>query len=822
VSNALSKSLDKAIERSRQRTTYYGTVGKRLADGTWEFIPDGRPECVWVAMRLSSGGQTHVPAVNAAGVPHSPKLAVDMVKDGEDYVINRRSAKRVFSTPNPTPPSGVPTHTHGEHYKKTEHITTSSGVADAGKPIKTDAGGVFDASFYDPDDVVLTTGDQSVGGLKIFTALLTAEIALGTPLVRAISSAGLHLGDDAGNVALSILDGAKIVVLGSATHFEHFVGSDAQGNPTFFIRQPVSSAASTPLAKLVLSNNQTDGTLGNIAAIDIVNESIVDAEKRLAQILWRTDDETDRGQMAWRIFRDGVANDVFVMYSDGRMTIRRPDNDGPMLTFNDLTIVESGITFASGFQVFLGDPDDVGLTIIRDTASNALMGAGVGGDTFRRVTIAANGSINWGSGAADRDVNLYRPSADWLKTDDSFMAAVSIQTPLIVGSALAAGTITVKGTSHATPGSTLFPDPIITYGSGVGFVVVNFNGGAGSVRDFRWQSGGVDRMFMRLTSAAESGGNAGSNWNLQTRADDGSILDANAVVVLRSNSFFGLGIEIPLAKQHIVLSDAVTNAISNIQILNHTSSSTPAAGFGIGVLAQLKSSTTVNLDAGRLTWEWTTATHASRASKGKLSAFAIAAEVIGLTWDSLGNVEIPVGGLAVTGPSTVKPGTAVDTARVGGTLYVSTTQVGNVGTGEDDLASFSVPANTLAVNNQSIWFEAWGSFAANSNSKTLRVRFGTAGTNLVLDTGNVVSNASVHHWVIRGRIIRTGAATQKAYASGLINPTGLAGGSTPVDVVTGLDQTLSGAVSLRVQGEATSNNDILLETLIVGWDGENS
>lgn len=187
--------------------------------------------------------------------------------------------------------------------------------------------------------------------------------------------------------------------------------------------------------------------------------------------------------------------------------------------------------------------------------------------------------------------------------------------------------------------------------------------------------------------------------------------------------------------------------------------------------------------------------------------------------DSTLNVD---GVVTLNAAVTVKTGTATDTAKVGGVLSVITAQVGNVGTGEDDLASFSVPANTLASNGQSLWFEASGKCANNANVKTVRVRFGTAGVNLVLENDHISINA-VTHWVVRGRIIRTGAATQKAYAT---MTTFLEGGFTghggETSVALTLDQTLSGAVSLKVTGEATANNDIQIETFIVGWDGENT
>lgn len=169
-------------------------------------------------------------------------------------------------------------------------------------------------------------------------------------------------------------------------------------------------------------------------------------------------------------------------------------------------------------------------------------------------------------------------------------------------------------------------------------------------------------------------------------------------------------------------------------------------------------------------------------------------------------------GVAPTTRLGVQAGTSSNDAAVGGVLYVTTTGAGNVGTGEDDLASYSVPANTLAVNGQSLWYEVWGKVAGNANAKTIRVKFGT---DTVFTSLNMAS--SVGTWRIRGRIIRTGAATQLTMSDHVQD-----GGAFAAASSTGLTQTLSGALTFKVTGEAVSNNDITLEGMIVGFDSNNT
>jgi len=60
---------------------------------------------------------------------------------------------------------------------------------------------------------------------------------------------------------------------------------------------------------------------------------------------------------------------------------------------------------------------------------------------------------------------------------------------------------------------------------------------------------------------------------------------------------------------------------------------TPTACFSLVIAAMLEISTTDHQDAGRLTWEWVTATHASRASRGKLTAYYTSTEQTAMAWD---------------------------------------------------------------------------------------------------------------------------------------------------------------------------------------------
>lgn len=161
-------------------------------------------------------------------------------------------------------------------------------------------------------------------------------------------------------------------------------------------------------------------------------------------------------------------------------------------------------------------------------------------------------------------------------------------------------------------------------------------------------------------------------------------------------------------------------------------------------------------------------------------------------------------------PGTSSPGSNL--ATVGGKLHSDTTTVGNVGTGEDNLMTYTIAANSLDLNQQSITGRASGTIANSINAKRLRFKFGST---TCMDTGAAgfpISTAI--SWTLQFEIIRTGATTQKCNANLSTNNASLAsyvGYATPAE-------TLSGAVTLKLTGEATSNNDVVEETLTVNWE----
>lgn len=83
---------------------------------------------------------------------------------------------------------------------------------------------------------------------------------------------------------------------------------------------------------------------------------------------------------------------------------------------------------------------DDSFRVYRPASTDGALTTRVVADTNSRLVIQANGLMNWGTGSAAGDTNLYRTAADTLRTDDS----------LQVGAALAVtGNATITGTASA-------------------------------------------------------------------------------------------------------------------------------------------------------------------------------------------------------------------------------------------------------------------------------------------------------------------------------------------------------------------------------------
>lgn len=153
---------------------------------------------------------------------------------------------------------------------------------------------------------------------------------------------------------------------------------------------------------------------------------------------------------------------------------------------------------------------------------------------------------------------------------------------------------------------------------------------------------------------------------------------------------------------------------------------------------------------------------------------------------------------------------------LGGTLAQNFADVGNVGTGEDDLFSYTTPANTFDVNGQSIRAKYSGTFANTASTKQLKAYFG--GTAFFDSTALTISAAS--YWTLDVHLIRVSSSVVRCSAT--FTAVGTSGNTlASYTEVTGL--TLTGTNVLKITGTSAggseADNDIVAKMAVVEFKG---
>lgn len=157
--------------------------------------------------------------------------------------------------------------------------------------------------------------------------------------------------------------------------------------------------------------------------------------------------------------------------------------------------------------------------------------------------------------------------------------------------------------------------------------------------------------------------------------------------------------------------------------------------------------------------------------------------------------------LRVGGLASIRAGLATaKQATLGGSIKEYFASVGNVGTGEDDLFTYTTEANIFGTNGDKIQGQYSGTTAANANNKTIKLYF--AGTNILSSTALALNDKN---WKMDFTLIRVSATVVRYTAS--FTYEGNTAEILEVGELTGL--TLSGTNILKITGEATATNDIV-------------
>jgi hypothetical protein len=147
---------------------------------------------------------------------------------------------------------------------------------------------------------------------------------------------------------------------------------------------------------------------------------------------------------------------------------------------------------------------------------------------------------------------------------------------------------------------------------------------------------------------------------------------------------------------------------------------------------------------------------------------------------------------------------------VGVTGSINATTVGNIGTGTDNLMTYSLAADTFSANGDTIEVIASGKTANNANAKTLAFLFGAAALTKTM-------TASIEgRWWFHGFVTRT-ANNVQAISGTFTESTITLSATDKSSVNSGVagSENDGGAITVKFTGEGTSNDDITQDLMIV-------
>lgn len=155
----------------------------------------------------------------------------------------------------------------------------------------------------------------------------------------------------------------------------------------------------------------------------------------------------------WRVVANAAARNAITPYWAG-LGVRETDT-GRLYVTNGTAPIS-----ASWSEVVQADNQTVGQMLFgnlirntRATSGDSAYETRVTGDTYARWYVQAGGTQYWGPGNATFDTNLYRASANLLKTDDAFQAVGNLT---VGGSAVFTGNLQTNGDLILASGTTVY------------------------------------------------------------------------------------------------------------------------------------------------------------------------------------------------------------------------------------------------------------------------------------------------------------------------------------------------------------------------------
>ena len=151
---------------------------------------------------------------------------------------------------------------------------------------------------------------------------------------------------------------------------------------------------------------------------------------------------------------------------------------------------------------------------------------------------------------------------------------------------------------------------------------------------------------------------------------------------------------------------------------------------------------------------------------------------------------------------------AVNSAITGliGLLFAGTTSTGTgADTTEDTLQTFSLPANTLVGYGQTLRIRAFGTCAANTNTKLFKLYFGSE---VIATPAGATNNKN---WMLELLVTRTGSKTQIVHGTGIVDTTAV----TPYFATGAEDDTAAITIKCTGTNGTASAGDAVCKGMIV-------
>jgi hypothetical protein len=152
-------------------------------------------------------------------------------------------------------------------------------------------------------------------------------------------------------------------------------------------------------------------------------------------------------------------------------------------------------------------------------------------------------------------------------------------------------------------------------------------------------------------------------------------------------------------------------------------------------------------------------------------------------------------------------------AAIGGTLSSQVLSVGNIGAGEDTIASYKLAANQLATPADYIKIQAWGTTANNANSKQVRLYLENS---LIMDSTAQTATTDKDWWIEATIMMRTEESQKvvaeiRSLAKWLVTPQ-----------VTAPSEDTTSSLTVFITAEAVANDDVVCQGFLIEWGGDNA